>query len=166
MCSGCCTEKLCFFLFMNFLTSELLMRGFVTEKLPASFTYKHTYSHTEDQQGLYGSLSKCIIRLSSVCRSVYVCTGRGVNWENQASVCLLGTDVCANHCRHFPSLPIAAQVIGSPTLRADGVLLRHRESVCLHHCVSVNRVALVLVGGRCVWLVSQNATERGDDYPQ
>ena len=37
-----------------------------------------------------------------------------VNRGEQASVCLLVTDVCANHCRRFPSLPIAARVIGSP----------------------------------------------------
>lgn len=80
------------------------------------------------------------------------------------SVCLLGTDVCANHHQHFLSLPIAAQVIGSPPAYVERKAAT-QSNVCLHRHMSVSRVALTRVG-KGVWLVSQDAAECGDDYLQ
>lgn len=99
-----------------------------------------TALHHESQQGPEGSLSRC--RMEPELRTLKcmcVCDKK-VSWEKQASDCLLGTNVCANHCQHFPFT--SNHCSGNWITRwADGVLLWLRGA-----CVYIV-VALTLQSG-------------------
>lgn len=130
-------------LFLSPVLHPLMILTFKSNQKSLSPSKLHTHLHTDpgtkDQQGQQGSVSEWINKLelcvrAGVCMHVHVrvCMRERESQlgEKEACDCLLGTDVCANHHQHFPSLPISAQVIGSPRW-ADDILPRHKR-VCVY----------------------------------